>query len=465
MFRKNLKLLTATALFAGFFAFSQAQAELVYENDAPATAKQIDERATMHDNLGASERVRVTQAAAAPVQVQMAAPVAAPPTAPMTAAVAPAPVAVVTLPQTLPASVNVVPSTPEATAAPAADPTANLNRSELLRRERVREEVKNEDILQERLEELRLQDEKRRADQIMGSNGAAKAAAGGEVALPQALYSPTPPTTQLVGAAAIAQATPTAALPASGVNPSLTETGQSSSQMALPASSGEHSKFSIGARAGIASMASHGDYTMNPKYAGGLAIALEATDNVAFEVGYTYAVTGIGIAPSSPYIQAIQAYQNYYGSVNTNTLNLNNNIFDVGVKLYLFGPDAAIRPFVGGGLTYSRGFINYDPSLVTAVQQYGYGGGQTLGGDYTLNEYMASLSAGLDVRVSKNVSVGITAKYYDVLSSDQNGNLNNVGFLNQSYLQAASNADKQYVGGSLAGANYYTLLAGVNLSF
>ena len=38
-----------------------------------------------------------------------------------------------------------------------------------MRRERTREELKNEDILQERLEELRLRDEKRRTDQLLGT--------------------------------------------------------------------------------------------------------------------------------------------------------------------------------------------------------------------------------------------------------------------------------------------------------
>ena len=45
----------------------------------------------------------------------------------------------------------------------------SLSKTELMRRERTREELKNEDILQERLEELRLRDEKRRTDQLLGT--------------------------------------------------------------------------------------------------------------------------------------------------------------------------------------------------------------------------------------------------------------------------------------------------------
>lgn len=464
MFKRNLKLVIVTAAFAGWIAHSQAHAELVYENDAPATARQVEDRATLHQNLGASERAQVTQTLAQPqqaqpVQIQML------PTAPATLAAPAAPVAAIPAAAPAAATVAILPSSSAAVEAPAADATANLNRSELLRRERVREEVKNEDILQERLEELRLQDEKRRADQILSKDGAQ---ASGAVALPQALYSPNPAAaanapaaqalpTVLVGGAAAAPA-PAAAAPAVGV-----EQGQSSTQLTLQGTSGERAKFSISPRAGIASMASQGVYTMNPKYAAGLAITLETSDYLAFEVGYTYAVTGVGIAPSSPFIQAIQSSQSYYGAVNSSTLNFNNNIIDAGIKLYMFEREALIRPFVGAGMAYSKGFLNYDSSLVSAAQQYG--AGQLLGADYTLSEYMASLSAGVDVKLSKNITLGIIGKYYDVLSSSQNVQLSNLGFISQNYLTAAANADKQYVGGSLAGANYFTVLAGLNLSF
>jgi len=322
-------------------------------------------------------------------------------------------------------------------------------------------------VLQERLEELRLQDEKRRADQIMANSN--NGATPGAVALPQALYSGTPaqaaPQTTYVGAAAANAPQPAPMNPALNGGVVVTgEAGQSNTQVSLPSESSDRSKFAVSLGAGLASMSSQGYYQMNPKYALGLAITMAASDYLSFSVGYTYAVTGVAMNSSNPFVQQLQNQQGYYGQVNSNTLDLNNNIFNADLKLYLLGPDSMIRPFIGGGLAYSHGFINYDPNIVNAAQQYGVSS-QFLGGDYTLNEYMASLSAGVDVKVTRSISVGVTGKYYDVLSSSENGQLNNYGFYNQSYLTAASNFDKQIVGGSLAGASFFTVLAGVNFSF
>ena len=86
--------------------------------------------------------------------------------------------------------------------------------------------------------------------------------------------------------------------------------------------------------------------------------------------------------------------------------------------------------------------------------------------DYEMTQYLGYLSAGADVKVSKNISAGLMAKYYAVLSSSQNANINNYTFYNP-YTPYGSmvnqSPEKQYVGGTLQNANYYTIMGDVRL--
>ena len=167
----------ASAALATLGALPVAHAELVYEDSpsaapaaAPQQAARADDRSNLRQAIDSSERAQATNQAYAQQQV-VSDPYAA------RAAAAPVAVAPALEPAQAPA--------PSAAAGDSADDMKNMNRSELLRRQRVREELRNEDALQERLEELRLRDEKRRTDQILG-NGANPA--DGSMAAPKPLY-------------------------------------------------------------------------------------------------------------------------------------------------------------------------------------------------------------------------------------------------------------------------------------
>ena len=189
---------------AGYYSgiFAQARGELVYEPEvspqAPAQVR-ADDREQMRTVLSASEKAQATVQASQPVQqvaVQQVAP------APVYAAPTPAAqpvyqqpiyqqpvyqqqVAVAPVQQVAPAPVYAAPapvaaapavqaqaSAPQGVSADSAPATEvqSLSKTELMRRERTRTELKNEDLLQERLEELRLRDEKKRTDQLLGQD-------------------------------------------------------------------------------------------------------------------------------------------------------------------------------------------------------------------------------------------------------------------------------------------------------
>ncbi len=341
----------------------------------------------------------------------------------------------------------------------------NLSKSELLRRERLREEMKNEDILQERLEELRLRAEQGRTEQILGRGEAAQAPAASPALVPSAPM-------QMQNEVVVVPATERPGQPQIQ-NQMVTDQigmGQASvSQAALSSDVAEEekTKVMIAPKFGLSSMNGITNYNVNSRFSTGIGIGIGVTENTVFEVGYNYSEYGVALnntyAPTVGY-----AYiPNYNAGMNNfETIVMKQNVFDLGMKFYVLNSESKVRPFVGGGGAYSKGFINYDQQL---VQYYGNQGSP----DYELSQFLGYLSTGFDVRISKAVSIGAGFKYYTVLSSRQNQNLNNAAFLNPYGYGAAYNPamiynqgqDKQGVGGSLANSSFHTIQVGASFSF
>jgi hypothetical protein len=391
---------------------------------------------------------------------------------------------------------------PEASSAPArqgdsVEDLRNMNKAELMRRERVRTELRNEDALQERLEELRLRDEKRRTDQILGVSGAtgAESSTGpASVNMPAPLYgnaaaptgnqplqeqAVTAPVTERPGQSARA---PQMQAPAQGVTAAtggVQLAGISSVNMAdQPANAStmtasmdlerpkDKSTFYISPRAGLGGMSSDSGYTVNPRFAGGVAAGVATTDYLSFEVGYTYAEYGVGIASGNPFVQQLQMsqYQYGYNGNNSSTLTMKQNVIDAGMKLHLLDPSSRVRPFIGGGAAWSKGYINYDQRILSMLQQNPGFANSPLTSDYEMTSYLGYISGGLDVKMNQSISVGVMAKYYAVLSSSENSNLLNYAFYN-GYNPVAQTPEKQYVGGTMGKANFYNILGSVSFAF
>ncbi|MDR3608194.1 MAG: OmpW family outer membrane protein [Oligoflexia bacterium] len=455
-------------------------AELVYDNGATTeptqVTSQVDDRAALRQTLDASQKAQITLQAQAPAAVQVQ---NLPVTAPAVVA-RPAPATVVVAaaaPAAAPAPVVVAPAAPVMVAAPAValpaidssavapTETQNLSRSEMLRRERLRQELKNEDALQTRLEELRLKDEQKRTGQILGTipTGDEAAAVAAPVAAPAPAPAPalqtqalTAPVTEHPG---VVQAVPTltpgpqvASLQGSSSAEQIGAVGTSTARATDAPSDADRATFSLSGRAGISNFtSSNAGYNISPQFSTGIAASVAATDYVSIELGYTYSQYGVALATTNSY---------YYGASNPQTLQMNQNVMDAGVKINLLGPDSKIRPFVTGGFGYSKGYVNYNSTILSYINANP--SLQGLGTDYDVTQYLGYVGAGADVKLTKSISIGVDFKYFDVLSSNQNNNFNNYAFYGNPY--AAPTPDKSYVGSSLATANFYTLMAGVSFS-
>jgi hypothetical protein len=122
--------------------------------------------------------------------------------------------------------------------------------------------------------------------------------------------------------------------------------------------------------------------------------------------------------------------------------------------------DSKFRAFIGGGLGYNKGYVNYSNRY---TQNYAFNPYQN-SPDYEVNSFLGILQAGAEVNVSKSVSIGALFKYDQILSSNENQPLNNYGFINQGY-NGYQIGDKQIVGGSLAKQSFYSILGTVKVAF
>lgn len=142
---------------------------------------------------------------------------------------------------------------------------------------------------------------------------------------------------------------------------------------------------------------------------------------------------------------------------------MKQNVVDAALKLHLLGPDARLRPFIGGGAAWSKSYINYDQRIIDGLYQSGL---NNLARDYEVYSILGSLSTGLDIRITKSISVGAQFEYYSVFTSRENQSLNNAAFYGYyGYSAAYADADKQVLGGSLARSSFYTVTGGLNFTF
>jgi len=447
---------------ASLSSVSGVYAELVYdiENNSPQSQK-VDERNQTREVLQSAEKAKVAEQSAPKKEVynaietkQVQAPVALR-TVEEEPEVVVAPTTVVTQ------SSNVISS----------EATQNLSRSELLRRQRMREELKNEDLIQERLEELRLRDEKGRTTNILADEKKSEEA-------------PAPVNPMLeekvVGSAAAdmsSQQVQQDSISMTQSSATQTQGAAVSSQVAQNSQStldAKEEKISIGItpRAGLSSMSSTSGFDIESRYSVGLGLDVGVADNLSFEIGYQFSEYGLKYAPTNTFVQWLESYNNgyYNSSSNRDTHVLKQNVFDMGIKLYLLGRDSRFRPYVGGGGGYARTYLNYDQRYINLMKQYGY---QQYTSDYELSQYLGYLSTGFDIQLSKSISVGAGFKYYTVLSSSENQSINNGALLGgyyyggYSYLPNFYNnaSDKDLIGGSISRSSFYSVMAGVTFQF
>lgn len=354
------------------------------------------------------------------------------------------------------------------TTQPVVAEAAPSSKSELVRRSRMREEMKNEDLLQQRLEELRMRDEQHRSEKLLKTTGLTEEDSEHAQASNAGTAAPVMKEEQVVApiteapAAKVEVKVETA--PTKSAQTDVVTSYQSSTQMSV-APVGDYASekkasgngVSIMPKIGFASISNVNNYDFDSRFTAGLSMGFTVSDYVGLELGYAY--SEFALAPGN------QSYvPGYYGAGNYNQLEYKQNTFDIGMKLFMTGPDSKVRPYIGGGAAYSMGYVNYNKrtrDMMSMYPQYGFSRDVT---DYQLNQVMGTLSTGLDLKISSNVSIGASYKYFMPVSSSENSQLNNYGF-GMGIPVAAYDPTKEYVRGSLKDSNIHLVQVGASFSF
>lgn len=317
------------------------------------------------------------------------------------------------------------------------------SRTEMMRRQRVREEIQNEDALTERLESLRLRDERARTGTITSGWDSAEAH-------PQGPAYVAPMQTETVTRTTVSNHETVEALT------------KSSDDYREPEH--DNTRIYVQGRGGVAMMSANGEgYDVNSRYSLGVGLGFVVTSNLSVEAGYSF--NEYGVSMGYPYGYPTYGNYNYNGnSTGDETIAMKQNVVDLGLKLHVLGVDSRVRPYVSAGAAYAKSYVNFDEKY---LQQYNQAYGNTNAyPDYELSQFLGYLGTGLDVRLSRVVSISGNFRYYGVFSSRENQPLNSYpGYYGGGYSSYAANPQVQQAGGSLAGRGFYTLGAGLTFVF
>ncbi len=339
-----------------------------------------------------------------------------------------------------------------------------VSSSEIIRRERLMQELKNEDLLQTRIEQLRLEQEMERTKHIVNSTN------------PMGVSEASVPAPQGHQAVPVVEAS-------------------SNTVKSESASDEQESGMSVSLRpkGGMAFMMDDGPFKVNSKGSVGVELGLDFTSHVSLDLGYSYNMYGVNAPVSGAYgygAGSAYGFNNYYNYLNQNiygnngqngnnrsTLNMNQNVFELSMRVAITSKGSKVRPYITGGMAYSRSFINYDEQLKDYLRQYNPNGGD----DYKLTAVSGVIGAGVDLTLSKTISFGVQGKYYLPISTNEDGAIypeayySNYGssygygrfngYRNSYFANNLANADKQRVASQLGYSSFYTVQALMSVNF
>lgn len=331
---------------------------------------------------------------------------------------------------------------------------ADLPRTEVLRRHRLRQELHNEDRLTERLEELRLRDEMKRVDALVGPASQANVSAA----------------TQSSTASSDSRANAAMAVPVASSQPSekISATQKSSAVMETQINPDEEVKsekkslgVSITPRGGLMSFSDE-KFEVTSKYSFGATLGFDFLSFMTGELGYSYSTFQLN---SGSAFNQMPYYGAGYGS---QSLNMNQHLIEMGVRANLLGNENRVRPFLSGGFGYFRNSINLDDNTLAYVRQYN----SALATDYTISGLAGSLGAGLEVKITDHISVLGMFKYYQILTSRQSNPISGAAFVNpntygnQNAANLGTSSDPRLQASQKFSQNsFYSIQGGIGISF
>ncbi len=357
--------------------------------------------------------------------------------------------------------------------------SSSPSKAEKTRQARLEQEIKNEDLLQQRLEELRLKDEQRRTEQVLratrdepvrkatpdqgrvqapsmntsSSQAPMQTAESVEPARPVILEdSETDDSYQMSKApltaqpAYVRQGSDVLSTSRSSVSDLATTPENGSSEAGLADArrneAKEKSGIYVAPRAGLPVLSSN-QYNFVPKYLVGVGVGFELSERFTFDLGFNYSQVGVSLG---------QNLANQFGNP-SNRLTYKQTAFDMTSRWIALGKEYKFRPFIGGGVGYGMGSINYDQTgntLPTAFQN---------NQDYQLRTFQGILLTGADYWITPTISLQLSYRYIRTLSATEREGINNNGFF------STYDPNKANIRGSIRTAAAHQVGAGFQFLF
>lgn len=203
------------------------------------------------------------------------------------------------------------------------------------------------------------------------------------------------------------------------------------------------------------------EYNIDSRQTLGVSIEADIDESLAAVVSYAYAQYDVSVESSQ--------FNNLWapGFLNNNTkeLEYNQNVFDAGLRYYLLPKKSRFRAYLGGGVGYQKGFLNYDQAtLNTFARDLNLVNSGELD-DYEVTSFLGLAETGAELQLTKAISVGGNFKYAKVISSRENKPINNNGFVLNGFGQSQQSTDKEAAGGSIASESFYSILANIKIAF
>jgi hypothetical protein len=184
--------------------------------------------------------------------------------------------------------------------------------------------------------------------------------------------------------------------------------------------------------------------TVQPRYAFGGAVGFLISENIRLEGSYVYQEQEF----SNLRINSLGGVLPFgFGP----TLALRQNAWSGGAKLFVLGRESRVRPYLGGGIQWTRGTLNYSSmnlQILSGQPQYT--------SDFVLNQFGGFGELGTEIAITRAIVAQLSFKLAGVITSSTS---------NDRSMNFGIDPGKSDVGNSVSRSASYLLGAGLGIYF
>jgi outer membrane protein W len=162
--------------------------------------------------------------------------------------------------------------------------------------------------------------------------------------------------------------------------------------------------------AGVTSMVGNDAADSSPQYTAGGTVGLLISNNMLVDASFTHAETAF----SNP---RTNSAQNVYYVPNANLMTMKQNSVSGGARFFILGRESRIRPFLGAGVSYTKGTLAYSGGYATAVANQ-----SQFSKELDISEYQGFGELGAEVAITKNIAASVSFAMSGILSGSTSAN-------------------------------------------